>query len=520
MITPSPLIAFVIALLQAAAPAPPAVEVSPADRAAIEAALPGQARVPPVKPRKLLVFDLNVGYPGHGSIAHANLAFTVMGEKTGAFEATVSRDPAVFKPDSLRSYDAVFFNNTVGNCFEDPALRQSLVEFVYRGGGLLGVHGTTVAFTRWPGAYEDWPEFGIMLGGRGARHRESDEHVFLKLDDPDHPLAQPFGGKGFDYRDEFFRVDAPYSRDRVRVLLSIDTEKTDLRTKDGRLAPERADNDYAIAWVRNYGRGRVFYCTIGHHPRDFSNPLILQFYLGAIQFALGDLPAPATPNSRLTPAVRARERLGWSLAAAARSLDSATFFDAIEKTAGLGLLSIVGSSSQKVSAEIQKSLDGGLSADEQRQIRLKLDAAGVRVLAYALDRLPADGDGWRRVFDFCRAMGIETIIAPPPPPDARDAIERLCSECDITLAARPQDTKAPPGQILERIGTGLEVVWVTGGGELASFLRELHRLGPRPTLFCLDCPGAGSDVAAERARCVEFFNSVSVELARPATETK
>ena len=39
----------------------------------------------------------------------------------------------------------------------------------------------------------------------------------------------PFGGKGFDYRDEFFRVHEPYSRQRVRVLLSIDTEKTDLK---------------------------------------------------------------------------------------------------------------------------------------------------------------------------------------------------------------------------------------------------------------------------------------------------
>jgi len=64
-------------------------------------------------------------------------------------------------------------------------LRQSLIEFVYGGGGLLGVHGTTVAFTRWTeGAREDWPEFGVLLGGRGANHKAPDEHVFIKLDDP------------------------------------------------------------------------------------------------------------------------------------------------------------------------------------------------------------------------------------------------------------------------------------------------------------------------------------------------
>ena len=61
--------------------------VSETDRQRIEAALPARAPAPPRKPRKLLIFDLNVGYPGHGSIRAANLAFTLMGRKTGAFEA-------------------------------------------------------------------------------------------------------------------------------------------------------------------------------------------------------------------------------------------------------------------------------------------------------------------------------------------------------------------------------------------------------------------------------------------------
>ena len=128
----------------------------------IQQAIPARAAVKPTKPRKLLIFTLNVGYGGHPSIAYANEAFAQMGRKTGAFETVVSDDPAVFERQSLESFDAVFFNNTVGNLFEDTALRQSLVEFVYSGGGLMGVHGTSVAFTKWPGAIEDWPEFGIM----------------------------------------------------------------------------------------------------------------------------------------------------------------------------------------------------------------------------------------------------------------------------------------------------------------------------------------------------------------------
>jgi len=165
------------------------------ERQRVEAAIPARAPAQPRKPRKLLIFNLNVGYGGHRSIPTASLAFKLMGEKTGAFETVISKDPSVFKSENLKQFDAVFFNNTVGNLFTNPALRQNLVEFVYGGGGLMGVHGTTVAFTKWPGAIEDWPEFGIMLGARGASHRDSDEHVVIKLDDPDHPINRPFGGK-------------------------------------------------------------------------------------------------------------------------------------------------------------------------------------------------------------------------------------------------------------------------------------------------------------------------------------
>jgi len=274
-----------------------AAAITPDEQARIEAAIPKEAVAKPIQPRRLLVFDLNVGYPGHRSMAHANYAFKRMGEVTGAFETVVSRDPAVFQAKSLKRFDAVFLDNVVGNPFSDPALRQNLLDFVERGGGLLGLHGTTFAFTVWPGAREDWPEFGLMLGARGGSHRENTERVIVKIDDPAHPLNQPFGGRAFEYRDEFFRVHEPYSRERVRVLLSIDTEKTDLT--QGRSFGEvvRADNDYALAWVRSHGKGRVFYCTIGHNPYVFWDPMMLRFYLGAIQFALGDLPAPTTPSA-------------------------------------------------------------------------------------------------------------------------------------------------------------------------------------------------------------------------------
>jgi type 1 glutamine amidotransferase len=389
---------------------PPAV-TDPEELKRIEAALPAKALVAPRKPRRLLIFDLNVNYGGHRSITTANTAFTRMGTKTGAFETTVSRDPAVFQAESLRRFDAVFFNNTVGNCFEDPTLRQNLVEFVYAGGGLMGVHGTSVAFTKWPGAVEDWPEFGIMLGARGANHKANTEHVFIKLDDPTHPVNQVFDGQGFDYRDEFFRVHEPYSRDRVRVLLSIDTARTDMTQTPSYGKIERADNDYALAWVRQYGRGRVFYCGFAHHPSVFWDPKMLPFYLAAAQFVLGDLPGPTTPSAKLTPAVRAQEKLGWQLALVPPASAKSTLFETIDRAAQLGLLYVGGDGQQKVGGGISKNLDDQLSSDEMARIRLKLDSAGVRLLTYHSGDVSSDEDSRRRVVEFGRRLGTEVIVA-------------------------------------------------------------------------------------------------------------
>lgn len=532
------------------------------ERQKIEAALPARAAIQPGKPRKLLIFDLNVGYPGHRSIHHANLAFTRMGEKTGAFQTTISRDPNIFQKESLGEFDAVFFNNTVGNCFTNAELRQNLVEFVYAGGGLMGVHGTTVGFTQWPGAVEDWPEFGLMIGARGANHRASDEHVHIRLDDPTHPVNRPFGGQGFEYRDEFFRVGDPYSRNRLRVLLSIDTEKTDLKQGPSYGKLERADNDFALAWVRNYGRGRSFYSTIAHNPHVFWDPKMLEFYLAAAQFVLGDLPAPTVPSAGLTPAIRAQEKLEWRLGIEAYTFHRFTLFEAIDKTAELGLPFLGGLSFQKVSKDIAKNFEPGLSDEELRQIRLKLDTAGVRLLTYYIQDISADEAGCRRVFEFGRKIGIETFMSEPKL-EALDTIERFCEEYDIKVALHNHDRKASPNywnpegilkacegrskrlgacadlgywmrdgidpiaavnKLKDRLITvqmhdlnelspaGHDVPWGSGAGRSEQFIKEMHRLGIKPTMWGLEYSYNFMESMPEITKCVEFFNTLSVQI--------
>ena len=565
LLTLAGLLANLIAAGQGIGPETTAVASFPSDpgeRSRIDQALPARAAVPAQRPRRLLIFDRNVGYGGHPSAKHANYAFTRMGEKTGAFATVIRQDPQVFRAESLRRFDAVFFNNTVGNLFEDPALRQSLVEFVYAGGGLLGVHGTSVAFTKWPGAIEDWPEFGILLGARGANHRTSDEHVFIKPDDPDHPLLRPFGGQGLDYRDEFFRVHEPYSRSRVRVLWSIDTAKTDLNQGPAYGQLVRPDNDYALAWVRGYGRGRVFYCTVAHNPYVFWDPKMLEFYLGAIQFALGDLMAPTTPSAKLTPAIRAQEQLGWRLGFNAAATSPGMLFEAIDQAAGLGVLYLGASDLQKVSREIPKVFGAELGDEELRAVRLKLDSAGVRLLTWRLHEVPHDAAGWRQLFEFGRKMGIEALVAEAPPA-LWEGVDQLCHEYRINLAlhahAGPGNRRPGVEEILKvcrkhsecigihadlgewlrngvdpvetirnvgarlitleihdvnRVGgEGHEVPWGTGVGRIEPVLRELERQGNRLTMLGFPDVPLEFLSAAEWAECSRFFDTLGLKLA-------
>ena len=535
--------------------------ISDEDRAKIAAALPGEAPAFPKKARKLLIFDVNVAYGGHPSRFYANLAMQETGRKTGAFEVVISRDPTVFKKENLAEFDAVFLNNTVGNQFEDPELRQNLLEFVYGGGGLMGVHGTAVAFWRWGAdGGDDWPEFGRMLGGRGANHRDAQEHAYMKVDSPGHPIMAPFPVDGFELRDEFFRVGDPYSRDRVRVLFSIDTEKTDLSAKP----PEREDQDYAVAWVRNYGRGRVFYSTVAHNPYQFWDPAMLTFYLGAAQFVLGDLPAPTIPSARLTPAIEAQEKLGWRLGVVAYTFHRYTLFETIEKTDQLGLAYMGGLDFQKVSEDINKNFNAALSDDELKAIRLKLDDAGVRMLTCFYSVIPSDEEGCRAVFEFARKMGIEALISEPPL-EALDTIERFCDEYNIDLAIHNHDQEASPnywspeavmkacegrgphigvcadmgywmrsgvdpvaavstiGQRLFEVqmhdldnlsSEGHDVPWGTGVGRVRAFLDEVHRQGVKPKMFGLEYSYDWLDSMPEVEQSARFFDKVTLDLAR------
>jgi type 1 glutamine amidotransferase len=264
----------------------------------VEQAAPAEPAAKPAAPRKVLVWGR---LAAHDPNPIAAKTMEILGKKSGAFQAVVSQEPAALLAESLKGFDAILINNVhEPDPFlpkdlaqrpaaeqealkkQNEAIHQAILEFVRGGKGIAGIHAATAAF----GA---WPEYGRLMGGFYGAHIA--QEVPIKLDEPDHPLNAAFGGKGFKINDEIYIFRDPYSRRELRVLLSLDlSEMAD--------PGKRPDKDYAVSWVRDYGKGRVFYCSLGHANATYWNPLFLRHVLAGIQFAIGDLKADAAPRNK------------------------------------------------------------------------------------------------------------------------------------------------------------------------------------------------------------------------------
>ena len=243
-----------------------------------------KTQVKPARPRKILVFSRSIGFV-HASIPHGRQALKLMGEKTGAYTATVDDDPSVFSDlAALSKYDAVVFNNPCGNVVPDPQQRKNLLEFIRKGGGFAGIHCAAHV--------TDWPEYVDMVGCFSISHPWSNEPSYVLVEEPAHPLVRSFGEASFSHLDEIY-VFTSFSRDKSRVLLSLDKARTKM---DVPHSPGK-DADYPLSWVHRYGKGRVFYSGLGHYPAVFWNEKVLSHHLAGIQYVLGDLEAEDAPRT-------------------------------------------------------------------------------------------------------------------------------------------------------------------------------------------------------------------------------
>lgn len=252
--------------------------VSEQEKKQILNAVPKAPIVRPKAKRKVLVYSATGG-ARHWSIPVGKVALEAMASSSGAYEAVVSDDPGNFEKKALETFDAVVLLNSTGNFFmpctrgqdslrdqfsdeewaelqaRDKRLIGNLIDYVRNGGGLVGIHAAT-------DAYYGNMEFRKMIGGTFWGHPwTGGQQVTIRIEEPEHELMKPVFGelKEISFKEEIYQINQPYSRERLRVLMSLDVEKSDA-PKGGEM--RRDDGDYAVAWIRAEGKGRVFYTSI------------------------------------------------------------------------------------------------------------------------------------------------------------------------------------------------------------------------------------------------------------------
>lgn len=235
--------------------------------------------------------DVRNGYQ-HESITHALSTIERLGWESGLYDTVIRTDsqpitksPILFRQGTgiargeqflarnLNYYDAIFFFG-VREADLTPEQKHDLLSFVRDDGkGFVATHAGATGFF-------SWPEFGDMLGGRFDEHPWGISEATVVVEDQASPMMRHLP-KTFAVTDEHYQLK-DFSRRNLHVLARLDASKLDLR------APlvHRTDADFPVAWTKTYGKGRVFYSTLGHPRELWDTPWLQQMYFQALKWAM------------------------------------------------------------------------------------------------------------------------------------------------------------------------------------------------------------------------------------------
>lgn len=228
---------------------------------------------------KILVITESKGFvhsvvkrPKADELCTVEKALIELGKKSGAFEAVVTQDSrAAITAENLAKYAAVYFYTT-GELPLSDTQKADLLQYIRSGKGFAGNHCATDTFYK-------WPEYGNMIGAYFDGHPWH-EKIKVIVEDKDHPASKPFGSS-FEITDEIYQFKGPYDRKNMHILMRMDTDAV---KKEGK----RKDKDYALAWTKEYGKGRVFYSAFGHREEVWKDERFLAHMLGGLRYAMGD----------------------------------------------------------------------------------------------------------------------------------------------------------------------------------------------------------------------------------------
>jgi type 1 glutamine amidotransferase len=259
------------------------------------------AQTPPgsqAHPKRVLFIGASKGFQ-HDSISYAAGTIWKLGHDSGLWDTYIRTDTQLITKKKLTVnarnldyFDAVYFYCSA-DLDLDAEQKASLLAFVHDDGkGFIGGHTVT-------DCNQHWPEWVDMVGGIFINHPWH-QAATVNVEDRSFPATAHFGPK-LQITDEFYE-NKEFSRDRVRVLMSLDTTSVDM-TKP---TIERKDGDFALTWVRNYGKGRVFCSALGHEDQVYDRPDMQKMYLEAVKWVLGMTNGDATPRQVGVPLQKPR----------------------------------------------------------------------------------------------------------------------------------------------------------------------------------------------------------------------
>ncbi len=244
------------------------------------------------KAARMLMVTQSAGFK-HGSVTRkpdalspAERAITELGISSGLFRVDCTQDVAsAFTKEKLQHYDIVLFYTTGDLPISEDARDYFFNEWLKQPGhGFIGVHSAT-------DTYHNYKPYWDMIGGTFNGHPwNSGSTVTVTVHDQDHPVSAPWGEE-FTIKDEIYRFKN-WQPEKVRVLMSLNMAKTE----------KKEPYHVPIAWVKEYGQGKVVYISLGHNESVWQNPLYMQSILGGVKWILGIESGDATPNPQLSAA--------------------------------------------------------------------------------------------------------------------------------------------------------------------------------------------------------------------------
>ena len=274
------------------------------------------------EPKKILVVTTTVGFR-HSSIATAEKVLAKLGQQSGLFTLDYAQQPpnqpsapktppkdasaevlekfhadeAKYKtaeaewlkdslsklsPENLKHNDAVIFANTTGDLPLPD--KQGFLDWIAAGHAFLGMHSASDTF-------HGFPPYIEMLGGEFQTHN-AQAGVECLVQDLKHPATKHFG-ESFCVEQEEIYLLKNYDPSKVHELLILDKHPN----------KKKESGHFPIAWVKEYGTGKVFYTSLGHRENVWENERYQKHILGAIKWALGLEPGDAKPQARLDPSL-------------------------------------------------------------------------------------------------------------------------------------------------------------------------------------------------------------------------